>query len=87
MTDISSILPLVMTRENVSRPWLMSPQNPPLCRFLTEAGQEKMVQVLLGQGGSWAGLEGDLKESTRRSSLALVTSEVLMFDDVTFLRR
>lgn len=67
MTDVSSTLPLVMTRENVSRPWLMSPQNPPLCRFLTEAGQEKMVQVLLGQGGSWAGLEGDLKDRVNKT--------------------
>lgn len=67
MTDVSSTLPLVMTRENVSRPWLMSPQNPPpLCRFLTEGGQEIMVQVLLGQGVSWAGLEGGLKDRVNK---------------------
>lgn len=67
MTDVSSTLPLVMKRENVSKPWLMSPQNPPLCRFLTEGGQEIMVQVLLGQGSSWAGLEGDLKDRVNKT--------------------
>ena len=71
MTDVSSTLPLVMTRENVSRPWLMFPQNPPLCRFLTEGGQEITMQVLLSQGGSWAGLEGGLKDSQQEDLLLL----------------